>query len=312
MSERNLNMDKKGPSHLSEAPPKAETAHWARWAGEQPDWQWPNGKDVAVTLSFDVDAETGYYSAGEEYFSRLSSLSEGRFSVVRAVPRILELLRRYDLRTTFFVPGWTAESYPHVVEAILKGGHEIGHHGYVHSRTDHVSLDAQREEIEKGFSALESVGAPRPRGYRSTSWEVTPETFRMIGEYGFLYDSSFFADDRPYIEKLGDDEILELPSHWSLDDWPYFGYMADSGGNTSPATTWRQNLWDEYECARDEGRNVNYVCHPEIIGRGYRFAQLAKLLESILEDGRAWLPTMEELALHVQPRLRPGGSRPLT
>jgi peptidoglycan/xylan/chitin deacetylase (PgdA/CDA1 family) len=298
-----VHVSKNGPSHLNEAPPKAATEHWARWAAEEPDWAWPGSRRVAVTLTFDVDAEAAYYGMGEEYFRRLSSLSEGRFSVVRAVPRILQLLRRLDLRTTFFIPGWTAENYPHVVEAILNDGHEIGHHGYVHSQTNHSSVDAQREEIERGFTALESVGAPRPRGYRSTSWEVTPETFRLLNEYGFLYDSSFFSDDRPYLERFGETEVLELPSHWSLDDWPYFGYAADSGGNTSTATTWRQNLWGEYESALSEGRSVNYVCHPEIIGRGYRFTQMTKLLEDILEDGRAWLPTMEELALHVAPKL---------
>ncbi|GAA4013367.1 polysaccharide deacetylase family protein [Streptomyces plumbiresistens] len=300
---------KNGPCHLNEVPPSPDTQHWARWAASEPEWAWPDGKSVAVTLTFDVDAETAWYGLGDEYFARLTSLSEGRYSVVRAVPRILQLLRRLDLRTTFFVPGWTAENYPHVVEAILADGHEIGHHGYVHSRTDRVSADVQREEIERGFSALESIGVPRPRGYRNPSWEMTTETAAMVSEYGFLYDSSFLTDDRPYIEKVGDVELLELPSHWSLDDWPYFGYTGDFGGNTSTAATWRQNQWDEYQIARDEGRNVNFVCHPEVIGRGYRFTQLAKLLEDILADGRAWFPTMEELALHVAPKLLPARSR---
>lgn len=286
------------------APPKAATQHWAAVSGHETKWEWPDSKRVAVTMTFDVDAESAYYSLGNEYFRRLSSLSEGRFSVVRAVPRILELLRRYDMKTTFFVPGWTAENYPHVVDSILTDGHEIGHHGYLHSRTDHISVDAQRKEIEKGFTALESVGAPRPRGYRSTAWEMTPETVRLFNEYGFLYDSSFFSDDRPYVEKFEEVDILELPSHWSLDDWPYFGYTLDFGGNTSSAMTWRENMWGEYLSARDEGRNVNYVCHPEIIGRGYRFSQLATLLDSIFDDGQAWIPTMEELALHVKTKLR--------
>ena len=299
-----IRMTGDAPSHLTKEPPKAATEHWAHWGANQPDWDWPEGKDVAVTLTFDVDAETGYFSLGDDYLRRLSSLSEGRFSVVRAVPRILELLRRYELTTTFFVPGWTAENYPHFVDAILSDGHEIGHHGYVHSRTDQVSADVHREEIERGFRALESVGADRPRGYRSTSWELTPEAFRMIDEYGFIYDSSFFSDDRPYLERHEDVEVLELPSHWSLDDWPYFGYAMDSGGNTSAASDWRQNWWGEYESARDEGRNVNYVCHPEIIGRGYRASELARLLEQIREDGRAWIPTMERLARHVEPKLR--------
>ncbi len=296
-------MTDKGPSHLNSEPPKAETLHWAHWAANEPAWDWPGGKSVAVTLTFDVDAETAWYSLGDEYLTRLTPLSEGRYSVVRGVPRILELFRRLQLRTTFFVPGWTAENYPHVIEAILTDGHEIGHHGYVHSRTDRSSLDAQREEIERGFAALESVGAPRPRGYRNPSGEMTLETVRLIEEYGFLYDSSFLGDDRPYIEKFGNSRLLELPWYWALDDWPYFGYSGDFGGVISSPVVWKQNLWDEFELARDEQRNVNFVCHPEIIGRGHRFKHLSQLLEAIVADGTAWIPTLEELALHVRPRL---------
>jgi peptidoglycan-N-acetylglucosamine deacetylase len=294
-----------GPSHLASEPAKAETAHWAHWAANEPDWEWPDNKDVAVTLTFDVDAETGAFSMGDEYLTRLSTLSDQRFSVVRGVPRILELFRRLELKTTFFVPGWTAENYPHVVEAILNEGHEVGHHGYVHTSVNRASADAQREEIERGFKALESVGAPRPRGYRNPGGEMTLETVKLLDEYGFAYDASFLGDDRPYIEKYGDLELLELPWHWSLDDWPYFGFSPDSGGNMSAATTWRQNMREEYESALDERRNVNYVCHPEIIGRGYRFRQMAGLLEDIIADGRAWIPTTEELAEHVRPKLLP-------
>lgn len=291
------------PSDSKSTPITAETAHWAKWANAEPAWEWPTGR-AAVTVTFDVDAEASYLSLGNEYRDRLSSLSDGRFSVIRAVPRILSLLRRLNIKTTFFIPGWTAENYPHVVDAILSDGHEIGHHGYLHSRTDQISAPAQREEMERGFAALEAVGAPRPRGYRSTAWEMTAETVGLYKEFGFLYDSSFFSDDRPYIEKIGDVEILELPSHWSLDDWPYFGYTLDHGGNTSQASTWRHNMWAEYVQAKSESRNVNFVCHPEIIGRGHRFAELERLLETIMDDGQSWIATMEEVALHCGPRLR--------
>ncbi|WP_155912649.1 polysaccharide deacetylase family protein [Mycolicibacterium sp. CBMA 361] len=256
-----------GPSHLNVTPRPADTAHWADWARNQPVWRWPNGKKVAVTITFDVDAETAPYALGDAYVNKPSRLSEARFSVVRGVPRILDLFKRFDLHTTFFVPGWTAEAYPHVVESIMGHGHEIGHHGYVHSKVTDADVDAQRDEIERGFDALVSVGVPRPTGYRNPMGEMSFETLELIRDAGFHYDSSFLGDDRPYIEKFGDIELLELPWHWSLDDWPYFGYDGDFGGTPQPATAWYEVVWGEFEQARDEGRNINIVCHPEIIGR---------------------------------------------
>jgi peptidoglycan/xylan/chitin deacetylase (PgdA/CDA1 family) len=297
-----------GPSHLTSEPMPAETAHWAAWASNEPKWEWPDGKKVAVTVTFDVDAETAPYAMGDAYVTKPSRLSEARFSVIRGVPRILTLFERFDLRTTFFVPGWTAESYPHVVEAILAGGHEIGHHGYVHTKVTEASVEAQRDEIERGFQALESVGAPRPVGYRNPMGEMSFETLELVHNAGFRYDSSFLGDDRPYIEKFGEIELLELPWHWSLDDWPYFGYDADFGGTPQPASAWFEVMRAEYEQGRVEGRNVNIVCHPEIIGRGYRFAQLERLLETVVTDGDAWVPTLSELADHVEPLLIPNSA----
>ena len=43
-----------------------------------------------------------------------------------------KLFDRFGLKQSFFIPAWCMEQYPDAVEAILKGGHEIGHHGYLH------------------------------------------------------------------------------------------------------------------------------------------------------------------------------------
>jgi peptidoglycan-N-acetylglucosamine deacetylase len=282
----------------------AETDHWARWAGSTVDYAWPEGRDVAVCLTFDVDAETGPAGLGGDYHRRLSTLSDARFSTVRGVWRILEILQRQGVPATFFVPGWTAEHYPHVIEAILGAGHEIGHHGHLHSSSHQISTAEQQEEIERGLTALSAVGAPRPAGYRSPGWEVTPETLQLLVDNDFLYDSSFMSDDRPYIERHGAAEILELPSHWGLDDYVYFGYLADYGGNAAAASAWRENWWGEYESARADRRSVVYTCHPEVIGRGYRARELERLIEGISADGRAWFSRMDDVARHVAPTLR--------
>lgn len=122
-------------------------------------WAWPGGKRVAVSLTFDVDAESGLLGDSPDNAGRLSTLSEGRFGVTRGMPRILALLERHGIAATFFVPGYTAAAHPGLVQAIADGGHEIGHHGHIHLRTDKVSPEEQRDEIERGFAALAAAGA---------------------------------------------------------------------------------------------------------------------------------------------------------
>jgi peptidoglycan/xylan/chitin deacetylase (PgdA/CDA1 family) len=267
------------------------------------DFSWPGGAEVAVSLTFDVDAEAGWLGTGRPYARRLTTLSEGRYGVVRGLPRILALLGEYDVRGTFFVPGLTAESHPDVVPAILAGGHEVGHHGHRHLRSDTVDAKTQRDEIEQGLAALQAAGAPRPGGYRSPSWELTPETFDLLLEHDFAYDSSCMGDDRPYWETWATRRLLELPVHWSLDDWPRFGWSLDGGGNAADPAELHRSWHVEYELARTERRSITYTMHPEVIGRGQRLVEFARLVEDIAAGGKAWFATLAEVAAHVRPVL---------
>ena len=192
------------------------------------------------------------------------------------MPRILALLAEHGIPGTFFVPGYTAEHHDGLISSIVAAGHEIGHHGYIHLRSDKISADEQRDEIEQGFAALAAAGAPRPVGYRSPAWELTAETFDLLVEHGFAYDSSCMGDDRPYLESWARGSILELPVHWSLDDWPRFGWSIDHGGNVAHPDELLASWPDEYGSARADGRHVTFTMHPEVIGRAYRFAAPAR------------------------------------
>lgn len=264
-------------------------------------FNWPGGAEVAVSLTFDVDADSGFLGDSPTYARRLTSLSEARFGVVRGMPRIISLLKRHEIEASFFVPGHTADTYPEVVPMILEAGHEVGHHGHIHLRTDKVSTAEQREELELGFQALEAAGAPRPVGYRSPAWEMTPETLRMLIDAGFEYDSSCMGDDRPYMERYEEMSILELPVHWSLDDWPRFGWSIDLGGNVADPSELYETWLGEYRAARDEGRHVVFTMHPEVIGRAYRFAILERLVAAMVEDGGVWFARLDSVAKHVRP-----------
>jgi peptidoglycan/xylan/chitin deacetylase (PgdA/CDA1 family) len=258
--------------------------------------EWPNGADVAVSLTFDADAESGYLGEGDEYQHRLTTLSEGRFGMVRGVPRILDLLDRHGVTATFYVPGDTAERHADGVKQIAAASHEIAHHGYIHLRSDRISLDEQREELERGTAALQACVGYAPVGYRSPSWEVTPETFNLLVEMGFTYDSSFMGDDQPYIEEYDGKSILELPVHWSLDDWPYYGWSPYTGGNLNDPDSWVRIWLSEFDRARGERTHITYTMHPEVTGRGYRLAALDRVIEGMKDRANVWFASHREVA----------------
>lgn len=161
---------------------------------------WPDGAEVAVTLSFDVDAEAGWLGEGEAYARRLTSLSEGRFGVTRGLPRILRLLHDEQIPATFYVPGDTARRHARALSGLRSEGHEVGHHGFLHLRSDAINEQEQRRELVQGIEALQECLGVEAKGYRSPAWELTPQTMGMLVEMGFAFDSSCMGDDRPYYE----------------------------------------------------------------------------------------------------------------
>jgi peptidoglycan/xylan/chitin deacetylase (PgdA/CDA1 family) len=237
----------------------------------------PGAGEATVCLTFDVDAEAGLGANAREAPALLSTLSERRFGVVRGLPRILDLLDRLELPATFYVPGATVERHRDRIAAIVEAGHEVGHHGHLHLRDADLESHERRAEIEDGLAALRLIGVV-PEGYRSPAWELTVETLELLREHGFRYDSSCMGDDRPYWE--GD--MLELPVHWSLDDWPFFGLGPARAGDVD---LWRRTWMAELDQAAEEGRLVTLTMHPEIIGRGHRMSALAELLRHARERG---------------------------
>ena len=132
---------------------------------------------------------------------------------------------------------------------------------------------------------------------------MTPETLSLLTEHEFGYDSSCMGDDRPYLESWEGEQILELPVHWSLDDWPRFGWSIDRGGNVAHPAELIDSWYAEFCAARAEGRQVTYTMHPEVIGRAYRLAQLERLIQLMMETGGVWFAPLAEVARHVAPQL---------
>jgi peptidoglycan-N-acetylglucosamine deacetylase len=252
---------------------------------------------ITVCLTFDVDAEAGLGAELTTSRHRLGTLTEHEFSVRRGLPRIVELLGEHGLRGTFYVPGATAQRYPEAIRALVDAGHEIAHHGHHHLASHELDATRQAAEIDEGLAALRPfLGAAF--GYRSPAWELTPETADLLVARSFAYDSSLMGDDRPYWLRAGSGRILELPIHWSLDDYIWFGM----GRGTQPtaSSAWLEAWTDELACAARDDRPATLTFHPEVIGRGYRALALGRLLAQLAGTNTTVL-THGELAARSDP-----------
>lgn len=259
--------------------------------------KWPNGARCAVMLTFDFDAETLWLSRDPANAKRPGTLSQGVYGGKVGVPKIVELLREEELKGTFFVPGWTAEHYPDRMDMILEGGHEVGHHGYLHEWIDPDYPDKEREALEKGLEALKRVSDVTPSGYRSPAGETSDNMISMLQEYGFLYDSSLMDEVNPYRHTLvdGGRGPVELPWHWSLDDAVYMLFAIKSPRaiftNEHILSVWTAEFEEIYRW----GGLVNIVMHPQAIGRPSRLRLLREFIAHCRNFPGVWFATGREV-----------------
>ncbi|MBR4874375.1 MAG: polysaccharide deacetylase [Clostridia bacterium] len=73
-------------------------------------------------------------------------------------PQILDVLKKYNVKATFFVVTQNAEKYPDVVRRAAQEGHSIAYHSYSHNYNYiFESLDTFRDEINKSRTVLTSI-----------------------------------------------------------------------------------------------------------------------------------------------------------
>ena len=264
---------------------------------------WPNGARCACAITFDMDADSLIHiSRPKDSHDRLYPISMGQYGPKVAVPRILETYRRLDLKQSFFVPGWCIEQYPEAVEAMLKDGHEVGHHGYLHEDPTSHSREEQAGWFERAMTAHQRVVGNTPRGYRAPVYNITNGVIDLLIEYGFDYDSSLMGDDIPYLLDRDAGSLVEVPVHWGTDDWPPFAHY-DEIGYLMPIKAPSVGLsafFEEFEAQYAAGGFWHCIWHPFLTGRLARWRQVENWLEDILDKHDVWFATLGEIASHVR------------
>jgi len=106
---------------------------------------------------------------------------------------ILECLARHGAHATFFYLGWVAERRPDLVRRCLEEGHEVASHGYEHLFLADLGREAFDQDLARTEDALVAAGAPRPIGFRASTFTLTRQTwwaFDTLVARGYRYDSS--------------------------------------------------------------------------------------------------------------------------
>lgn len=258
---------------------------------------WPNGAKVAVLLSFDVDNETVAWWDGEP---TISELSRGEYGSRVALPRVINLLEKYEVPASFFIPALSLHLSPQMADEIKRlPRHEFAVHGWIHERNTRVPADKEREMVINSKKMLTDLTGETPVGYRAPSWNFSAATPGIIKEMNFLYESSMMSDDRPYELVINGQPsgIVELPVEWILDDAPL---LNPRGNNYTNPRELLQVLKDEFDIAYEEGTMFLMTMHPHYSGHRSRIVVLEELIKYMKSKGNVWFATHKEAAEYVK------------
>ena len=281
-------------------------------------------KDIRCAFGVDVDAVAGWLGSYGGEDSPLD-ISRGMFSGEVGAPRLLELFRRFGIKTTWFIPGHSMETFPEQMEAVAKAGHEVGIHGYSHENPIEMTLQQEEDVLDKCIELATNLTGKRPTGYVAPWWEFSPNTNELLLKKGFKYDHSLMHRDvEPHYIRVGDSwtkidytqdadvwmkplvrgtqetNLIEIPANWYLDDLPPMMFIKaapNSHGYVSPrhlGEMWKDTfdwVYREYDYAV-----FTFTIHPDVSGRPQVLMMLEKLYSYMIGHPGVSFSTFDEIA----------------
>jgi peptidoglycan/xylan/chitin deacetylase (PgdA/CDA1 family) len=294
-------------------------------------------KEIFCSIGVDVDAVAGWLgSYGGE--NSPDDISRGMFAGEGGTRRLLKLFKKYDLRTTWFIPGHSIETFPEESRMVVEAGHEVGMHGYSHETPIAMTPEQEEAVLVKCISLIEEVSGRRPTGYVAPWWEFSNVTNELLLKHGIKYDHSLMHRDyHPYYVRVGDSwtkidyskpadewmkplergeetDLIEIPASWWLDDLPPMMFIKaapNSHGFVNPRHL--EEIWrDQFDYVhREEDYAVFAITiHPDVSGKPQVILMLERLIEHISgHDGIRWA-TMDEIADDFARRFPRGEAQP--
>ena len=280
-------------------------------------------KKILVAYGIDVDAVAGWLGSygGED---SPDDISRGLFAGEVGSIRLLDLFDKYKLKTTWFIPGHSVETFPEQMKEVARRGHEIGMHGYSHENPIAMTREQETAVLDRSLALITELAGKRPTGYVAPWWEFSPVTNELLLERGIKYDHSLMHNDfHPYYVRVGDSwtkidyskhpdhwmkplvrgketPLVEIPANWYLDDLPPMMFIKkspNSHGFVNPRDIeqmWRDQfdwVYREYDYAV-----FTMTIHPDVSGRPQVLMMHERLIEHINSHAGVEWCTFDQIA----------------
>ncbi len=280
-------------------------------------------KKILVAYGIDVDAVAGWLGSygGED---SPDDISRGLFAGEVGSIRLLDMFDKYKLKTTWFIPGHSVETFPEQMKEVARRGHEIGMHGYSHENPIAMTREQETAVLDRSLALITELAGKRPTGYVAPWWEFSPVTNELLLERGIKYDHSLMHNDfHPYYVRVGDSwtkidyskhpdhwmkplvrgketPLVEIPANWYLDDLPPMMFIKkspNSHGFVNPRDI--EQMWrDQFDWVYREHDYAVFTMtiHPDVSGRPQVLMMHERLIEHINSHAGVEWCTFDQIA----------------
>jgi len=280
-------------------------------------------KEIFCSFGVDVDAVAGWLGSygGED---SPDDISRGLFAGEIGSLRLLKLFERFGIKTTWFIPGHSIETFPEQMKAVVDAGHEVGIHGYSHENPIEMTPEQEEAVLDKCIDLVTRLSGKRPTGYVAPWWEFSQVSNELLLKKSIKYDHSLMHRDfEPYYVRVGDSwtkidyskqahewmkplvrgqetDLIEIPGSWYLDDLPPMMFIKkapNSHGFVNPhdiEQIWRDQfdwVYREYEYAV-----FPITIHPDVSGRPQVLMMLERFYSYLIRHPGVRFVTMNEIA----------------
>ncbi|AWB57563.1 MULTISPECIES: allantoinase PuuE [unclassified Colwellia] len=278
-----------------------------------PQANWPNKAKVAVqfVINYEEGAENCILhgdKASETFLSEIIGAlpfenerhmnmeSFYEFGSRAGFWRLHRLFTQRKVPVTVFGVAMAMQRNPEAVAAMLEADWEIASHGYRWIDYQKVSIDTEREHLQKAIAIHQEMTGEKPKGWYLG--RMSENTRQLVMEEGsFLYDSDSYADDLPYFIDGINKPHLIVPYTLDVNDMRFASPQGFNAGDQF--FNYLKDTFDTlYAEGADAPKMMSIGLHCRIIGRPGRFASLVRFLDYVEQFNDVWLCRRQDIAEH--------------
>ena len=291
-----------------------------------PDFTWPNGAKLAVSLVLNVEegAEQNIRDGdkGPEPVDELGAVpsrpmrvhgneSNYQYGIKAGWARIVRLLDQHKLDCTVTAAGLALQRAPQIAADIKARGFETAAHGWRWSHQFWMDEDKERAFIAKARDAIAEMVGERPVGWLSR-YLHTEHTRRILAEEGFTYHMDDYSGDQPFWDMVETADGARTP----MTILPYAIDTNDMKMWVAPAMQpwdWARYVigsidWMAREAAAGPAAMLSFGLHLRIVGRPGRMQALADICAHLASRTDVWIAQRRAIAAHFAAHVPPPAS----